>query len=133
VTSEPHAGTLVDRTTDRPEDADELPRLYLSGDEYTDLELIGTGAYSPLDVFLTRGDFDRVVDEERLSDGMREYVRGYVEENEVPYNPLHDEGYLSIGDEPLTSPIDEDQDRRAGRWSDSDKTECGLHSDGGGR
>jgi hypothetical protein len=38
VTSEPHGGTLIDRTTDRPEDADELPRLYLSGDEYTDLE-----------------------------------------------------------------------------------------------
>ena len=69
MTSEPHGGTLVDRTTDRPEDADELPRLYLSGDEYTDLELIGTGAYSPLDGFLTRDDFDRVVDEARLSDG----------------------------------------------------------------
>ena len=89
----------------------------------------------------TRADADAVEWDEShglvkvnpLVDWTREDVRGYVEENDVPYNPLHDEGYPSIGDEPLTDPIDEDQDRRAGRWSDSDKTECGLHSDGGGR
>jgi sulfate adenylyltransferase len=69
VTSEPHGGTLVDRTADRPEDADELPRIRLTEDEYTDLELIGTGAYSPLRGFVTRDDFESVLEEARLADG----------------------------------------------------------------
>jgi len=63
-----------------------------------------------------------------LVDWSREDVWTYVEENDVPYNPLHDEGYPSVGDEPLTEPVGEGDDERAGRWSDSDKTECGLHS-----
>lgn len=67
-----------------------------------------------------------------LVDWSRDDVREYVEEYDVPYNPLHDEGYLSIGDEPLTEPVGDEDDERAGRWSDSDKTECGLHSEEGG-
>lgn len=63
-----------------------------------------------------------------LVEWSRDDVWGYVEENDVPYNPLHDEGYPSVGDEPLTEPIGEGDDERAGRWSDSEKTECGLHS-----
>jgi len=67
-----------------------------------------------------------------LVDWSRDDVREYVKENDVPYNPLHDEGYLSIGDEPLTEPVGEGDDERAGRWSGSEKTECGLHSEEGG-
>ncbi len=63
-----------------------------------------------------------------LVDWTRDDVRDYIEENDVPYNPLHDRGYPSIGDKPLTEPAEGD-DERAGRWSDSDKTECGLHSE----
>lgn len=62
-----------------------------------------------------------------LVDWSREDVWSYVRGHGVPYNPLHDEGYPSIGDEPLTEPVGEGDDERAGRWSDSDKTECGLH------
>jgi len=68
-----------------------------------------------------------------LVDWTREEVRGYVEENGVPYNPLHDRGYPSVGDEPLTEPVGDGDDERSGRWSGSDKTECGLHAEGGGR
>ena len=64
-----------------------------------------------------------------LVDWSREDVWEYVKENDVPYNPLHDEGYPSVGDEPLTEPVDEGDDERAGRWSGSDKTECGLHTE----
>jgi phosphoadenosine phosphosulfate reductase len=64
-----------------------------------------------------------------LVDWSREDVWEYVKENDVPYNPLHDEGYLSVGDEPLTEPVGEGDDERAGRWSGSDKTECGLHTE----
>jgi phosphoadenosine phosphosulfate reductase len=46
----------------------------------------------------------------------------------VPYNPLHDRGYPSIGCQPCTRPVQGDEDERAGRWSGTAKTECGLHT-----
>ncbi len=54
-------------------------------------------------------------------------VRGYVAANDVPYNPLLDEGYPSIGCQPTTKPVEAGADSRSGRWAGSDKTECGLH------
>lgn len=50
-----------------------------------------------------------------------------VKEN-IPYNPLHDQGYVSIGCWPCTRAITVGEDERAGRWSGTAKTECGLHS-----
>ena len=50
-----------------------------------------------------------------------------VLEHELPYNPLHDRGYASIGDEPLTTPIRPGEEERAGRWRGGDRTECGIH------
>jgi phosphoadenosine phosphosulfate reductase len=50
-----------------------------------------------------------------------------VREN-IPYNPLHDQGYISIGCWPCTRAITAGEDERAGRWSGTAKTECGLHS-----
>jgi phosphoadenosine phosphosulfate reductase len=47
---------------------------------------------------------------------------------QVPYNPLHDQGYPSIGCWPCTRPVTEGEDERAGRWSGRAKTECGLHT-----
>lgn len=52
---------------------------------------------------------------------------GYVAEHEVIYNPLHDKGYPSIGDEPITTPVGDGEDERAGRWRGFGKTECGIH------
>ena len=46
----------------------------------------------------------------------------------VPYNPLHDQGYPSIGCQPCTRPVGSGEDERAGRWSGTAKTECGLHT-----
>ena len=47
----------------------------------------------------------------------------------IPYNPLHDKGYPSIGCWPCTRAVDAGEtDERAGRWSGMRKTECGLHS-----
>lgn len=51
----------------------------------------------------------------------------YVVEHGVIYNPLHDQGYASIGDEPTTTPVREGEDERAGRWRGTGKTECGIH------
>jgi phosphoadenosine phosphosulfate reductase len=52
----------------------------------------------------------------------------YVVENGVPYNPLLDEGYKSVGCWPCTQPVAEGGDERAGRWAGSGKTECGIHT-----
>lgn len=54
-------------------------------------------------------------------------VAGYMADHEVPYNPLLDQGYPSIGCAPTTKPVEAGADPRSGRWADSDKTECGLH------
>ena len=51
----------------------------------------------------------------------------YTFKHNVPYNPLHDQGYTSIGDQPLTTPTMAGEDERAGRWRGSEKTECGIH------
>ena len=57
-------------------------------------------------------------------------VQAYIHVNEIPYNPLHDRGYPSIGCIPCTRPVAEGEDERAGRWAGSDKLECGIHGDG---
>jgi phosphoadenosine phosphosulfate reductase len=51
----------------------------------------------------------------------------YVSKHDLPYNPLHDKGYPSIGCFECTKPAFTMDDLRSGRWSDSNKTECGLH------
>ena len=55
-------------------------------------------------------------------------VDGYGRDHHLPVHPLVAQGYLSIGCAPTTRPVADGEDRRAGRWSGSDKTECGLHS-----
>ena len=54
-------------------------------------------------------------------------VRAYVAEHQVPYNPLHDQNYPSIGCVPCTSQVMPGEDPRSGRWRGKEKTECGLH------
>lgn len=56
-------------------------------------------------------------------------VKDYISRNKIPYNPLHDRGFVSIGCAPCTRAIKPGEDFRAGRWwwEESDKKECGLH------
>jgi phosphoadenosine phosphosulfate reductase len=54
-------------------------------------------------------------------------VQAYIYVNEIPYNPLHDAGYPSIGCIPCTRPVLQGEDERAGRWTGADKIECGIH------
>ncbi len=51
----------------------------------------------------------------------------YAKRNDVPHNPLLDQGYGSIGCRPCTTPIQIGEDQRAGRWRGKSKTECGIH------
>lgn len=54
-------------------------------------------------------------------------VWGFIFKNNVPYNPLHDQNYPSIGCWPCTHAVTEGEDERAGRWAGKAKKECGLH------
>ena len=58
-----------------------------------------------------------------LVDWTEKDVWSYLNERELPYNPLHDQGYASIGCAPCTLP----GSGREGRWAGSDKVECGIH------
>ncbi len=55
-------------------------------------------------------------------------VWAYVQINEVPFNPLHERGYPSIGCWPCTRAVAAGEDDRSGRWASFAKLECGLHS-----
>lgn len=57
-----------------------------------------------------------------------EQVADYIAQERVPFNPLLDRGYPSIGCMPCTKPVEPGADSRSGRWADTDKTECGLHT-----
>ncbi len=58
----------------------------------------------------------------------REGVWEYIKANNIPYNPLHDQGYRSIGCWPCTKASAGGENERAGRWEGFDKTECGIHT-----
>jgi phosphoadenosine phosphosulfate reductase len=62
-----------------------------------------------------------------IADWSSKQVWRYLLEHGVPYNPLHDQDYPSIGCTHCTRAIQPGEDARAGRWSGTSKTECGLH------
>ncbi len=66
----PHGGLLVDRLGERPESADSLERVTLTSREVSDLEMIATGALSPLEGFMGRADYDGVVENMHLASGL---------------------------------------------------------------
>lgn len=62
-----------------------------------------------------------------LADWTSRQVWQYIREHDTPYNALHDHNYPSIGCTHCTRAVHPGEDPRAGRWSGSSKTECGLH------
>jgi phosphoadenosine phosphosulfate reductase len=67
-----------------------------------------------------------------LLDWTRDRVAAFVREHAIPYNALHDRGFLSIGCAPCTRAVPPGEPERAGRWwwEDAEKKECGLHRPG---
>lgn len=61
-----------------------------------------------------------------------EEVRNYIKDRQVPYNPLHDKGFISIGCQPCTRAVAPGEDFRSGRWwwEEGSKKECGIHLKG---
>lgn len=63
-----------------------------------------------------------------LLDWTMDQMLDYINEHKIPYNPLHDKGFISIGCAPCTRAISPGEDPRAGRWWwESSHKECGLH------
>jgi phosphoadenosine phosphosulfate reductase len=62
-----------------------------------------------------------------LADWSERDVWNYIREHNIPYNPLHDHGYPSIGCTHCTKPVGPGEDSRAGRWAGASKTECGIN------
>jgi phosphoadenosine phosphosulfate reductase len=75
-------------------------------------------------------DANQIIKFHPIFDWTLDQVKVYIRENNIPYNPLHDKGFPSIGCAPCTRAVKEGEDFRAGRWwwEDQDKKECGLHS-----
>ncbi len=63
-----------------------------------------------------------------LANWKREAVWEYIRTHQLPFNPLQDKGYRSIGCVPCTRPVGEGEGERAGRWTGFDKSECGIHT-----
>ena len=66
----PHGGELVDRTGERPEGVDAFETVRLTPRELADLDMLASGALSPLTGFMGQGDYERVVEEMRLESGV---------------------------------------------------------------
>jgi sulfate adenylyltransferase len=66
----PHGGELVDRTGGRPDDLDSLETVTLTSRELSDLDMLASGALSPLEGFMARDDYDSVLESMRLADGV---------------------------------------------------------------
>jgi sulfate adenylyltransferase len=66
----PHGGYLVDRTGPRPDNLDSLEQVALTSRELSDLDMLASGALSPLEGFMGRDDYERVLEEMRLAKGL---------------------------------------------------------------
>ena len=78
-------------------------------------------------------EFDRIREKQilkinPLAAWSRDDVWRYIRKHGIPYNPLHDRGFRSIGCKPCTRAVVSGRDERAGRWIGFEKTECGIHT-----
>lgn len=78
-----------------------------------------------VDFFENEGDIRIKVNP--LAHWGREDLEEYIVNNRLPRHPLVAKGYPSIGCQPCTTPVKPGEDPRAGRWRNSEKTECGIH------
>lgn len=88
-----------------------------------------TGARASIDV--VEGNEDGLIRIHPLATWTAEDVEAYREKHELPEHPLQAQGYVSVGCAPCTDPVEGEVSgrQRAGRWSGTEKTECGLHTE----
>ena len=85
-------------------------------------------ANTPVVDFRPQGDGRVLTKIAPLATWTKKDVWRHIFAHELPYNPLHDQGYPSVGCMPCTQPATDSSDERSGRWSGRTKTECGLHT-----
>lgn len=83
-----------------------------------------TRASSPIVSFDSKFDLIKI---NPLATWTSQDVWRFIFKHKIPYNPLHDQQYPSIGCTPCTTPVQIGEHSRAGRWRGTEKTECGLH------
>jgi phosphoadenosine phosphosulfate reductase len=76
----------------------------------------------------SKGSGKNIVKLNPMANWSRDEVWNYIRENKIPYNPLHDQGYRSIGCTHCTRKVAVDAPERSGRWAGSKKVECGIHT-----
>lgn len=91
-------------------------------------DMASTRVNIPVLELVLQADGRQLVKVNPLAAWNRTDVWKYILANEVPYNPLYDEGFASIGCWPCTRAIKPGEDERAGRWAGKGKTECGIHT-----
>ena len=84
-----------------------------------------SGTRSALEFF--ENDADRRIKVNPLARWKPKDLQAYIETHQLPRHPMIARGFASIGCAPCTSAVKDGEDARAGRWRDSDKTECGIH------
>jgi sulfate adenylyltransferase len=112
----PHGGELVDRTGERPDDLDSLAAVVLTSREVSDLDMIASGALSPLEGFMGREDYERVVDELRLASGLPWALPVCLAVDEAPQGDrvaLADESGRKLAVLEVAEVYDYDKDREA--------------------
>lgn len=83
-----------------------------------------TRAYTPFVTWDSRNNMMKLCP---FATWTEEMIWTYIHAYELPYNDLHDRGYPTIGCYPCTQAVLDGDDPRAGRWSNHNKTECGIH------
>ncbi len=112
----PHGGTLVDRTGERPDDVDSLEAVTLTGREVSDLDMLASGALSPLEGFMGRADYESVVESMRLANGLPWALPVCLAVDEAPVGgrvALADESGRKLAVLEVAEVYDYDKDREA--------------------
>ena len=113
----PHGGELVDRTGDRPGDLDSLEVVMLTSREVSDLGMLASGALSPLEGFMGHEDYERVVEEMRLANGLPWALPVCLAVDEAPpratVSRSSDESGRKLAVLEVTEVYDYDKDREA--------------------
>ena len=112
----PHGGELVDRTGERPDDLDSFEVVTLASREVSDLDMLASGALSPLEGFMGREDYDSVVDSMRLANGLPWALPVCVAVDEAPTGDrvaLADAGGRKLAVLEVTEVFEYDREREA--------------------
>lgn len=88
-----------------------------------------SGTRAALETF--ENDVDRRIKVNPLASWQPKDLHAYIETHQLPRHPMIARGFPSIGCAPCTSAVKDGEDARAGRWRDSEKTECGIHFSNG--